>query len=263
METPNNEQSCGHSMYFDGTNDPGSRIVGGVTAQPNQYPWIVTLTLGPYLCGGTIISSRFILTAAHCTSGKSASTITIYFAQHDRYGSDPGEFTRGVTRIIQHSQYNSYSIDYDYSLLEIAGEPLDFSASDMKVQKICLPVDCSDGCAPNTMAYIAGWGRTSEGGSASSTLQSAIVKIQDQSTCRSQYGSSKITDRMICAGYVDGGIDTCQGDSGGPMMTIEDGSYRLCGVVSWGYGCARPNYFGVYAKVCQIIPWLEDNNALN
>ena len=250
-------------MYFNGSDD-SAKIVGGVEAKPNQYPWLVRLQLASYLCGGSIISSRFILTAAHCTNGRSASQITIYFADHSVSGSDPEEFSRGVTRIIQHPQFNSFTFDYDFALLEIAGDAIDFTKS-LRIQKICLPTNCDDeGCATNSMASIAGWGNLGEDLSGGSVvLQNAQVEIQDQSTCRSQYGSSSITDRMLCAGYVDGGIDTCQGDSGGPLMTNEDGAYRLCGVVSWGYGCARPNQFGVYAKVCQITSWLQVNNALD
>ena len=246
-------------MYYYGSNNPGAGVVGGITAQPNQYPWLVQLSMG---CGGSIISSRYILTAAHCTYGRSASQITIAFAEHDRGSTEVGEFTRGVTRIIQHSQFNPSTLDYDFALLEIAGSPLDFTSS-WKVQKVCLPTSCSDGCAPNTFAYIAGWGSTVEGGFGATVLQSAYVKIQEQSVCQNQYPLEDITDRMVCAGYVEGGIDTCQGDSGGPMMTMEDGFYKLCGVVSWGYGCARPEQFGVYAKVCQITSWLQANNALD
>ena len=259
---PTGSSTCGHSMYYYGTNNPGAGIVGGVTAQPNQYPWIVRLQLASYLCGGTIISSTHILTAAHCTDGLTAGQITIFFADHNKNSADSGEFTRGVTQIIEHPQYNSFTFDYDYALLEISGSPLDFTST-WKVQKACLPTSCSDGCAPNTVAYIAGWGTTSEGGFTATNLRSAYVKIQEQSVCQDQYGVSDITDRMICAGYVEGGIDSCQGDSGGPMVTIEDGYYKLCGTVSWGSGCARPNNLGVYSKTCQILSWLSSSSALD
>ena len=124
------------------------------------------------------------------------------------------------------------------------------------VKKACLPRDCND-CSSGMFGYIAGWGDTSEGGSAATVLQHASVPIATSTTCSNQYGSTYISSAMMCAGGT--GTDTCQGDSGGPLLTIPSGTnrYTLCGVTSWGYGCARPQYYGIYSKVCAELAWIK------
>jgi secreted trypsin-like serine protease len=110
---------------------------------------------------------------------------------------------------------------------------------------------------PGTELIIAGWGTLSSGGSLPNTQQKAVVPVGQQTTCRSQYGQNAILDSMICAGYSEGGIDTCQGDSGGPMFQYgNDGHYYVVGIVSWGSGCASPNFMGVYTRVSSFVDWL-------
>lgn len=99
--------------------------------------------------------------------------------------------------------------------------------------------------ASGTSVLVTGWGTTSESGSLSNALLGVTVQVVASSTCNSNYGSGSITSRMLCAGVTGGGRDACQGDSGGPLTT----GTTLAGIVSWGYGCARPNYPGVYSHV--------------
>jgi len=80
------------------------------------------------------------------------------------------------------------------------------------------------------------------------------------------YGSGSITPRMLAAGYESGGVDTCQGDSGGPLAVPYEASpvgYLLAGVTSWGYGCARENYPGIYARISVFQDWIEDQLGTN
>ncbi|KAJ4432547.1 hypothetical protein ANN_21170 [Periplaneta americana] len=110
-----------------------------------------------------------------------------------------------------------------------------------------------------TSAVVSGWGTTSEGGSASTTLRQVAVPIVSDSSCNSAYSSyGGITARMICAGYTSGGKDACQGDSGGPLVA----NGKLIGIVSWGAGCARPNYPGVYTKVSALRSWISSNTGV-
>ena len=139
---------------------------------------------------------------------------------------------------------------------------LDSLTFNNNVKKACLPRDCND-CSPGMAGHIAGWGDTSEGGSAATVLQHASVPIATSTTCSNQYGSGYASYIMICAG--GNGIDTCQGDSGGPFLTLPSRTnrYTLCGVTSWGHGCARPQYYGVYSKVCAALDWIRSNTGIN
>ena len=185
-----------------------------------------------------MISETFILTAAHCVDGDTFKTY-VYFGKHDWDDwSDYYRMAVPLSSITLHPNYNFP--DYDYALLELP-TPLNLSAN-WNVQKVCLPTSCDDGCGVGTLAYVSGWGRLGTGLPLANTLQSAFVQIQSQSTCASIYGSSTITDRVICAGPLEGGVGVCQGDSGGPMVTVEDGYYKLCGVSSFtsSLSCAHP-----------------------
>jgi secreted trypsin-like serine protease len=108
----------------------------------------------------------------------------------------------------------------------------------------------------NTTAYdngtftIAGWGAATEGGGQQRYLLKATVPFVSDATCNANYGGDLIPAEEICAGYASGGVDTCQGDSGGPMFRRDaSNAWIQVGIVSWGNGCARPNYPGVYTQV--------------
>ena len=95
------------------------------------------------------------------------------------------------------------------------------------------------------MAIVAGWGRIKWGGPSSNFLRKVNVTVTDNAACNSSYGG-KITDNMICAS--DANKDSCSGDSGGPLMCRQNDKLVLCGVVSWGTGCAYKNFPGVYVR---------------
>lgn len=91
-----------------------------------------------------------------------------------------------------------------------------------------------------------------------SNLRKVDVPVISRTTCRSEYGTSAITTNMFCAGLAAGGVDSCQGDSGGPIV---DASDVLQGVVSWGSGCARPDFAGVYTRLGNYVSWINSNLA--
>ncbi|XP_056409472.1 serine protease hepsin-like [Hyla sarda] len=108
---------------------------------------------------------------------------------------------------------------------------------------------------------VTGWGNTQYYGQQSDILQEASVPIISSTVCNTpEYYNNQITGKMFCAGYPEGGTDACQGDSGGPFVCEDSISrtsrWRLCGIVSWGIGCALPNKPGVYTKVDQYQRWI-------
>ena len=125
------------------------------------------------------------------------------------------------------------------------------------VRPICLPDPAQD--YDNVSALVTGWGRTSSSGPQSNILQEATVTTMTNSQCRSSsHKHDRITENMICAQNGSDGSDACRGDSGGPLAVLgQDGSYSQIGVVSWGRGCARQGYPGVYTRLTALLPWLK------
>ncbi|CAF3764259.1 unnamed protein product [Rotaria sordida] len=235
----NTSASCGCS-----TNSATvGRIVGGETASSATWNWAVSISIARrYFCGGSIISSSWIITAAHCIERFEASQFIIYAGSNRQWS---GTQTRSVSKVIVHSNYDSSTFENDIALLKLAS-PL--TMSDPYVSAICSPsvsqATLSAGEWPpvGTNVVAVGWGRLSEGGPLSSTLQQVTVQTIDyqDSTCTPIMADWHV---QFCAGVSGGGKDTCQGDSGGPLMMFSSNNqWVLVGVTSNGIGCARAAY---------------------
>jgi len=241
----------GELYYLTDEKTNGSKIVGGGAAGDDDAKWIVSLLYrGSFFCGGSIKDQNTIITAAHCVLGDSPSDLSIRYNSRQH---STGGIVLAVSAIRVHKDYSSSTIDYDVAILKLTSN-IDFGQS--RAQAVKLPAQGFD--PPETRdTLVAGWGTTLEGGSISTNLQMVTVPIVSRTVCRSQYGSSAITDRMICAGIDAGGKDACQGDSGGPLTV--DG--ELWGIVSWGRGCARPGFAGVYSNVGPLRSWIDENSS--
>jgi len=237
------------------------KIVGGEETLENEYPWQVGV-LSDYLCGGTLISDQWVLTAAHCTVGQTASDFTVRLGYHDLYNAPgTGSIAADVCQIINHPDYNvAASTDYDFALLKL-NTTINFN-NYPTIRPACLPSDPTEDFAGNT-ATVSGWGTLSSGGSSPQKLQSVEVDVITNAECTTSpnlYDDHRITDSMLCAAR--DGKDSCQGDSGGPLVTQDsDGNYVLIGVVSWGIGCALDGYPGVYGRVTHVMDWISANTA--
>ncbi|CAF1477615.1 unnamed protein product, partial [Rotaria magnacalcarata] len=204
--------------------------------------------------------SSWILTAAHCVSGVSASQVTIYAGSNTRFSGQ----SRVATSITVHPSYVSSTKVNDIALIQL-GTPLTMSSS--SVSAICIPAVSSTtltaGEWPSSGLYVVavGWGTLQEGGSSSATLQQVTVQTVDYqaSTC-----SPLLYNRQLqfCAGVSGGGKDTCQGDSGGPlMMFTTSNQWVLVGLTSYGIGCARAAYPGVYTRVAYYQDWIRTTTS--
>lgn len=224
------------------------RIISGNEIDIAKVPFLASLSNGSgHYCGGSIISERWILTAAHCIGDPTSTDLAV------RVGSsrhaNGGQLVR-VRRIVQHHLWNPSTIDYDFALLELA-EVLELGK---ELQAVELPVKDED-VANGKLLLVSGWGKTESGSSSNSaTLRAVEVPVVNQKKCEKMYSDFvQVTPRMLCAGHDEGGKDMCNEDSGGPLV---DGNKQV-GVVSWSKECAAVGNPGVYARVAAVRDWIE------
>ncbi|MCB0123935.1 MAG: serine protease, partial [Caldilineaceae bacterium] len=235
-------------------------IVGGQPASPGEWPWQAMVRPGGYLCGGTLVAANWVVTAAHCVyddAGNlfSPSAVTVKLGEYDRTVSETSEQIHAVSQVIAHEQYDEWTNNNDIALLQLTA-PAQLNDSVKTIGLLATEME-STLAAPGYDAVVTGWGTTVEGGSAATRLMEVSVPIVSNTQCNRAYGT--ITENMICAGYEDGGKDSCQGDSGGPLVVPDQsGGWRLAGVVSFGYGCARAGFYGVYTRVSRYNNWITD-----
>uniref|UniRef100_A0A663F9D9 Peptidase S1 domain-containing protein n=1 Tax=Aquila chrysaetos chrysaetos TaxID=223781 RepID=A0A663F9D9_AQUCH len=223
------------------------RIVGGSEASRGEFPWQVSLRENnEHFCGAAILAEKWLVSAAH-------SMWAAYTGTTSLRGSDSSTVKMDIARIIPHPSYNPDTADYDVAVLELK-RPVTFTTY---IQPVCLP-DAGHHFPTSKKCLISGWGYLKEDFLKPEFLQKATVELLDQTLCSSLY-SHVLTDRMLCAGYLEGKIDSCQGDSGGPLVCQEpSGKFFLAGIVSWGIGCAEARRPGVYTRVTKLRNWILD-----
>uniref|UniRef100_A0A3P8VTL0 Hepsin n=1 Tax=Cynoglossus semilaevis TaxID=244447 RepID=A0A3P8VTL0_CYNSE len=256
-------QDCGRRSFA------ADRIVGGVDARQGSWPWQVSLQYdGVHQCGGSIISDRWIVSAAHCFRDRFRIVNRWRVLLGSIYNKPVNANVAEVKTIVYHSSYLPFvNADIDDNSRDIAvlalTQPLTFNGRIHQeyIQPVCLPA-YGQRVIDGQMGTVTGWGNVEYYGHLANVLQEAHVPIISDTVCNApDYYDNQITTSMFCAGYEKGGIDACQGDSGGPFVGEDSFSktsrYRLLGVVSWGTGCAMPKKPGVYTRVSRFLPWIS------
>merc|ERR1711935_457813 len=254
---------------------PPNRIVGGSVVPEGTYPWQVRVMAAGGLCGGSILSENWIITAAHCCEiALSPDEVDIIIADRDLWSSaEDNEFRVTAEEIIMHPFYGAdNSISNDICLLKVptlATKKPD--SCDGCYAAICLP-GVGDSTPHGKACFVSGWGTTSSQGQVSRYLQDVSVNVLDYQYCidHSFLGPNRlIKGRELCAaipdldgdGLLDGGKDSCQGDSGGPLTCVFNKQPILTGIVSWGIGCADKGQPGVYTDVAEYVEWIHEKCA--
>ncbi|XP_022123529.2 venom serine protease-like [Pieris rapae] len=231
------------------------RIVNGEDTIPNEYPMMAGLLergKDTIVCGGTIISKRYVVTAAHCVVGKIASNLGVVVGEHDTSRGDDSPSTKGyaVAGVRIHPNYNNYTYDYDVGILSLT-EIIQFSEN---VMPVCLPFKFAGYSFTGEKLTVLGWGTIFIGGPKSDVLQKVQVDVISQNDCRNNVRS--LTPRQLCT-YTPG-KDACQFDSGGPLLfTDRETSFLfLSAMVSTGELCAGLNKPAVNTRVTDVLDWI-------
>ncbi|XP_060460849.1 transmembrane protease serine 4 isoform X2 [Panthera onca] len=235
--------ACGESLK-------SPRVVGGEAASVDSWPWQVSIQYDKqHICGGSILDPHWILTAAHCFRKHLDVPNWKVRAGSDKLGNFP---SLPVADIFVIELNTTYPKEKDIALVKLQS-PLTFSGT---VRPICLPF-FDEELPPATPLWVIGWGFTEQdGGKMSDTLLQASVQLIDHARCNAEDAyQGEVTEKMLCAGILEGGVDTCQGDSGGPLMYHSD-LWQVVGIVSWGHGCGGPSTPGVYTKVTSYLDWI-------
>jgi secreted trypsin-like serine protease len=215
------------------------RIINGREARPFSYPFIVSLQgNGRHFCGGSLLDSTTVLTAAHCTDIVPTNQITVNVRRHDLrlQSSQEGGQTIRITRQTRHPQYNPQTILNDVAVWKLA--------SPVSVQASYVTLDNGQFASQvNLPAETIGWGRINPNNNLSAPrLQHTVLPIYDHQQCSRGYGNSLSPQAHVCAGYAEGISASCEGDSGGPLFVNQGGRAIQIGITSFGRNkqCLNP-----------------------
>ncbi|XP_034934293.1 neurotrypsin-like [Chelonus insularis] len=254
---------CGRrAEYFNNRDDIFEKVISGSIAPKGSYPWQASIRVrghnrSNHWCGAVVISPLHVLTAAHCLEGYNKGT---YFVRAGDYNTEIPEDTEVNVNIEDyyiHEEFRKgHRMNNDIALVLLKGRGIPLNEH---IVPICLP--------PTNVEYPAGLNCTISGFGSIETgslthsrdLRFGWIPLIDQSICRAEYvyGEGAISNGMICAGYLDEGIDACDGDSGGPLACKHDGVFTLYGITSWGQHCGAANKPGVYVRISHYRDWID------
>ncbi|XP_043260666.1 uncharacterized protein LOC122402150 [Colletes gigas] len=236
-------------------------------AEFGEYPWQVAIlkkdpTESVYVCGGTLVSPKHILTAAHCVKPYAARDLRVRLGEWDV--NHDVEFypyiERDVASIHVHPEFYAGTLYNDIAILRFDHQ-VDFQRNP-HVNPACLP-DKRDDFA-RSRCWTTGWGKDAFGdfGKYQNILKEVDVPVTSNLICEQQMRRTRLGPGFnlhpgfICAGGEEG-KDACKGDGGGPMVCERNGRWQLAGIVSWGIGCGQPGVPGVYSRVSHYLDWIQ------
>ncbi|KAI5710572.1 hypothetical protein M8J75_009812 [Diaphorina citri] len=254
------DMSCGQKNGYQDLDQ--ERIVGGQNAEQNEWPWVVAIfNSGKQFCGGSLIDTQHVLTAAHCVAHMNSwdvAKLSVNLGDHNiKQKNEVKHVERKVKRLVRHKAFDMRTLYNDVAILTL-DKPVKYSDT---IRAICLPRGRAS--YEGKIATVIGWGSLRESGPQPAVLQKVNIPVWTNADCKARYGPAApggIVDHFLCAGRAT--KDSCTGDSGGPLM-VNDGKWTQVGIVSWGIGCGKGEYPGVYTRVTYFMPWITKNLKKN
>jgi len=254
-ESPQN-RSMPTVNFPNTTSENFQAILSGRNAMRKTLPWQV-LIKGRNICGGTLVSAKHVISAAHCFQDHDGSyaygVISAGHISRTRSGlsPEPERQERNLGKYIPHRSYNPSTNSNDICII-VTDRPFRFNEF---VRPACLP---EFKAKRNAGCIVSGFGAEEFGGTMTDRLLMQVIEVRSRTYCKNQlHNPGQFDNSMLCAGGIEG-VDSCTGDSGGPLVCHANGKYTLYGVVSFGYGCgaAMP---GVYADAFALRKWIKAN----
>lgn len=248
--------------FFTGVKKEISKIIGGTDADISDFPWQVYYEAGQYMCGGSIISEDWVITAAHCTRNNDGSEIPpaemlIRAGATNPYQSHSGK-TYLISEVIVHEDFNNRTLVNDIALLKLQ-QPVD--VVNAKAVKLLTDADVMEGASdPGVMTWVTGWGLTQV---SPEEFPWDLQKVQLPIVSEEQASVvwKNISGNVIMAGYRNADRDACNGDSGGPMVVSVSGEYRLAGITSWG--SEDCDTYSAYTRISAYEDWIRTNTGIS
>nr|XP_036221751.1 uncharacterized protein LOC106616975 isoform X2 [Bactrocera oleae] len=256
------QRRCGHfkNNLLDEFAHPEERVVNGSIAKRGHHPWQATIRtrgrggISSHWCGAVLISSRHLLTAAHCLAGYPKGAYFVRMGDHYANIAESSEVDSFIENWYVHEKFRDATHMNNDIAVVVLKTPVKFNDY---IQPVCLP-NKGAALAENRLCTISGWGSIKSGVSTpSNILRAAELPILSDDVCKQKhvYGAS-LTEGMFCAGYMDESVDACDGDSGGPLICHDEDGETLYGIISWGQHCGYANKPGVYVRVEKYVDWI-------
>jgi len=246
--------SCGKRPLNPNGEQDFDKIVGGVESIPGDWPWSCSLRLnGNHICGGSLIGTKWIISAAHCVNAVVLNPAAYTWACGIHSRTQSATYTQIFTTlaVTRHPNYNGQKIQNDIAIFELTTTA---TYTDY-VLPVCFP-GASDTFAGQT-CVATGWGSTVSGGGSATHHREVSMPVLTDARCEQRFdGTNDMINPLtqVCAGEDGFNKDTCQGDSGGPLVVKKaNGDWFLIGLTSWGYGCGNG---GIYTRLSAFRAWV-------
>lgn len=243
-------------QFYTGVKTVNAKITGGTDALISDFPWQVYYISGNFRCGGSIISGRWVVTAAHCTKNSTggaipASSMFVRVGINNPSNAAEGK-TYAVSQVIVNAGFDDQTLLNDIAVLKLV-DSINFPNA-VPIKLITADDVNAGAIAPGVMTWVTGWGLTNVNPDIVPTaLQKVKLPIVSIAQASTVWGTIPVTDLM--AGFLNGNKDACNGDSGGPLVVPVLGEYKLAGIVSWG--SSNCNTYGAYTSVSAMERWIR------